>query len=363
MSDSLILFGGTFDPIHKGHILVAKNALKELKADEVIFIPAKNPRWKVPLESEHRLNMLKLGLADEKRMEISTIELESPSPVSYSVDTVEKFSKMYPDQKLYFLMGFDQLDRLDEWHDVARLASMCQIVAYARPGFPKNHEAVKKYSVKVIEYSELINLSSTDIRTLKSLMTKKSVIDYIIENELYFTKTVEGYYDEKRYRHAISVANLCYDMAFSNHLEPTKAYQAGYMHDIGKLAAHDEDAKKMMDRYFHRYKDFPKWSWHQFLGEMIAKYYFGIDEKKVLDAIRYHTTGCAKMGKYGKIVYASDKTDPLRGWDSKEFIQDCMKDIDKGFVKVLKENKKFLKEHSYGEEDDSLTKACIKYYL
>lgn len=363
MSQSLVLFGGTFDPIHKGHILVAKNALRELGADKVIFIPAKNPRWKVPLESEHRLNMLKLGLEGEKRMEISTIELESPSPVSYSVDTVEAFRKLYPSARLYFLMGFDQLDRLDEWHDVGRLSSMCQIVAYARPGFPKNHGAVGRYNVKVIEYSELINLSSTDIRTLKSLMTKKSVIDYIVENELYFSKTVQGYYEEKRYRHAVSVANLCYEMALANHLEPSKAYQAGYLHDVGKLTAHDEDAKRMMDRYFHQYRDFPKWSWHQFLGEMIARYYFGIEEKKVLDAIRYHTTGCKKMGKYAKIVYAADKLDPLRGWDSSKLIEECMEDIDGGFVKVLANNRKFLMEHGEGSEDDSLTKACLKYYL
>ena len=174
MSDSIILFGGTFDPIHKGHLLVAKNALRELKADKVIFIPAKNPRWKVPLESKHRLNMLKLGLEGEKRVEISEIELESKAPVSYSVNTVETYRKNFPSAKIYFLMGFDQLDRLDEWHDVNKLSGLCDIVAYARPGFPKNHEAVKKYNVKVIEYAELINLSSTDIRELRS--DRKSVV-------------------------------------------------------------------------------------------------------------------------------------------------------------------------------------------
>lgn len=363
MSDSLILFGGTFDPIHKGHLLVAKNALRELKADKVIFIPAKNPRWKVPLESKHRLNMLKLGLEGEKRVEISEIELESKAPVSYSVNTVETYRKNFPSAKIYFLMGFDQLDRLDEWHDVNKLSGLCDIVAYARPGFPKNHEAVKKYNVKVIEYAELINLSSTDIRELRSLMTKKTVIDYIIEHELYFTKTVQGYYDPKRYEHAVSVANLCYDMALSNHLEPTKAYLAGYLHDIGKLMAHDEDAPRLMARYFKKYENFPKWSWHQFLGEMIAQYYFGIKEKKVLDAIRYHTTGCAKMGKYGKIVYCADKLDPFRGWDSKDLIDDCLVDIDKGFVDVLKHNRQYLKMEQHLKEDDVLTKGCVDYYL
>lgn len=363
MADSFILFGGTFDPIHKGHLLVAHNALRELKSEKVIFVPAKNPRWKVPLESEHRLNMLRLGLEGEKKVEISTIELESKAPVSYSVSTVEQFRRAFPNSNIYFLMGFDQLDRLDEWHDVHKLATMCQIVAYARPGFPKNHEAVKKYNVKVIEYAELINLSSTDIRELRSLMTKKTVIDYIMGHDLYFTKTVQGYYDAHRYRHAVSVANLCYEMALANHVEPTKAYQAGYMHDIGKLLAHDEEAPRLMHRYFPKYVDFPKWAWHQFLGEMIAKYYFGIQEKRVLDAIRYHTTGAPRMGKYGKIVYAADKLDPLRGWDSKRLIEECKEDIDVGFSAVLENNMKFLKHQKHLEEDDVLTKGCLEKYL
>lgn len=105
MSDSIILFGGTFDPIHKGHLLVAKNALRELKADKVIFIPAKNPRWKVPLECKHRLNMLKLGLEGEKRVEISEIELESKAPVSYSVNTVETYRKKLSFSKDLLLDG------------------------------------------------------------------------------------------------------------------------------------------------------------------------------------------------------------------------------------------------------------------
>lgn len=363
MSDSFILFGGTFDPIHKGHILVAHNALRELHSDKVIFIPAKNPRWKVPLESEHRLNMLELGLEGEKKFEISKIELESNSPVSYSVNTVEEYRKNFPNSHIYFLMGFDQLDRLDEWHDVGKLSDLCQIVAYARPGFPKNHEAVKKYNVQVIEYSELINLSSTDIRQLRSLMTKKSVIDYIVKNELYFTKTVQGYYDPVRYQHAVSVANLCYEMAESNHLEPTKAYLAGYLHDIGKVMANDQDAKRLMKRFFPKFVDFPKWAWHQFIGEMIAKYYFAISEKKVLDSIKYHTTGNDHMGKYGKIVYCADKLDPFRGWDSSSLIKDCLEDIDEGFIKVLKHNRKYLKDKRKLGEDDPLTTACIDCYI
>lgn len=363
MGDSLILFGGTFDPVHKGHLLVAHNALRELSADRVIFIPAKNPRWKVPLESEHRLKMLSLGLQGEKRTEISPIELDSDAPVSYSVNTVESFRKSFPNARIYFLMGFDQLDRLDEWHDVHKLASLCKIVAYARPGFPKNHEAVKKYRVKVIEYAELINLSSTDIRELKSLMTKKAVIDYIVANELYFTKTVQGYYEPKRYLHAVSVANLCYEMARSNHLEPTKAYQAGYLHDIGKLLAREADAPRLMRRYFPRYLDFPRWSWHQFLGEMIAKYYFGISEKRVLDAIRFHTTGAPRLGKYGKIVYASDKLDPLRGWDSAPLIRACMEDIDRGFSKTLRRNVEYLRVAGLAKgEEDPLTQGCLASY-
>ena len=343
MADSFVLFGGTFDPIHKGHLVVARNALRELKAQKVIFVPAKNPRWKLPSDSLHRLNMLKLGLDGERDFEISMYEMDSKTTVSYSVDTVRHYRKLYPDARIYFLMGFDQLDRLDDWHDINDLCQMCQIVAYARPGFPKNHEAVLKYHVKVIEYSDLVDLSSTEIRSLRSLMTKKSVIDYIIDHDLYFVKTVKGYYSPKRYLHAVSTANLCYQMAQANGLEPTKAYQAGYLHDVGKEMAKDPDAARMMARFFPKYKNYPQWSWHQFLGEMIARYFFDIKQKSVLDAIKYHTTGCPHMGKYAKIVFAADKLDPTRGWDSAELIRACEEDIDQGFVAVMRNTDSFLK--------------------
>lgn len=365
MGDSFILFGGTFDPIHKGHLLVARNALRELDADKVIFVPAKNPRWKVPLDSEHRLHMLQLGLEGEKNFEISMCEMESQAPVSYSIDTVRHYRKLYPNSRIYFLMGFDQLDRLDDWHDAADLGKDAQIVAYARPGFPKNHEAVKKYHVQVIEYADLVDLSSTDIRACKSLMTKKSVIDYIISHDLYFAKTVQGYYDAKRYRHAVSVANLCYDIAVGNHMEPTKAFQAGYLHDIGKLQAKDPDAPRMMKRYFPKYQKMPQWAWHQFLGEMIARYFFGIHGRQVLDAIEFHTTGNAHMGKYGKAVFVGDKLDPLRGYDSSDAIALSKADINAGFALTLAQNQAYLK--SAGKWDaahqDPLSKACYSAYL
>lgn len=296
-------------------------------------------------------------------MEMSLFEMESSAPVSYSVDTVIHYRKLFPNSKIYFLMGFDQLDRLDEWHDVKTLAKNAQIVAYARPGFPKNHELVKKYNVKVIEYSDLVDLSSTDIRTLKNLMTKKEVIDYIIKNDLYFSKTVQGYYDDKRYKHAVSVAELAYDIAQSNHIEPTKAYLAGYLHDVAKLMAHDEDAKRMMNKFFPRFKDFPHWAWHQFLGSMVAHYYFGIKERSVTDAIKYHTTGCGNMNRYAKIVYCADKLDPLRGWDSEALIEMCKQDLETGFIAELKHNTEYIDEHNPDERKDFLTQACISKYL
>ncbi len=310
MPDSFILFGGTFDPIHKGHLLVARNALRELRADRVIFVPAKNPRWKLPSDSRHRLNMLKLGLAGEPRFEISLYEMESKAEVSYSVATVKHYRELYPQARIYFLMGFDQLDRLDEWHDIRELCREAQLVAYARPGFPKNHEAVRKYNVRIIEYSDLVDLSSTEIRSLRSLMTKKSVIDYIIANDLYFAKTVRGYYEPQRYEHAVSVANLAYAMALGNSPEPTKAYQAGYLHDVGKMMAREDDAARMMKRFFPKYAAYPQWSWHQFLGELTTRYFFGIRQRSVLDAILYHTTGSGHMGKYAKIAFPADKLDP-----------------------------------------------------
>lgn len=356
-----ILFGGTFDPIHNGHLLVAQDAKKFFNAEKVIFIPAKNPCWKDPTSSQIRLKMLSLAIKGHPDFDISTYELEQEDPVSYTVNTVDYFLNKYPGRKFYFLLGFDQMDQLDNWHEVERLTKEIQIIAYARPGYPKNHEAVKKYHIQVIE-SKLYDVSSTDIRLGKDLQAPLQVLNYIAENKLYFVKSLSAYLKEHRFKHSLSVANTSYQYALANGLDPFKAYQAGLFHDIGKDLPQEEQAK-VMKTYFPQFQDLPSFSYHQFVSEFLAKNFFGITYKDVLSAIEFHCTGKARMSKMDKCIYAADKTEPTRDYDTKAMYQACLNNLNEGFIKVLKEHQDYFKTNGIDFTSNYLTRRMYACYI
>ncbi len=359
---NIVLFGGSFDPIHNGHLAIAKYSLKCFNADKVIFILAKNPRWKQASDVKHRYGMLKLALKNEPLFEISDYEIKQNSPVSYSIDTVKYYRNLYKNDNLYFIIGFDQLDQLDEWHDIEKISKLVKIVAFARRGYPKNHEAIKKFNVKVIETMVRADISSTKIRVLKSLDTTREIIDYIIDNDLYFCKTLKAYLTPERYLHSISVARTAYDIAKGNNIEPTNAYLAGLLHDVAKNMD-KEEMRKYMEELYPDYVNYPQFTYHQWIGSLIASEYFSITNQNILDAIMYHTTGRKIMSTYDKILYASDKIEPLRGFDSKELIAECMENLERGWVSVLKSCKDFFNENHIDYTQIPLSKQMYENYL
>lgn len=174
--------------------------------------------------------------------------------------------------------------------------------------------------------------------------------------------------DEKRFNHSLSVAKLCYDVALANNLEkPLKYYLAGVLHDIGK----NYDKVKsfdIIDTYYHKYLYFPKYSYHQFIGEYLIMHKLNIYDDEVLEAVKYHCTGSKHMTTIGKIVYACDKIDPLRNFDSTALIKTMMDDYEIGFIEVLDENRKFLLSKAKNQQEkraieNKLTNDCFDYYL
>lgn len=174
--------------------------------------------------------------------------------------------------------------------------------------------------------------------------------------------------DEHRFKHSLSVANLVYRVSIANKVEePLKYYLAAVLHDIGKNADKIE-AKEIVDKYYHQYIDYPSYCYHQFVGEYYAIKDLCIFDEEVLGAIKFHCTGNELMSKIEKVVYACDKIDPLRDFDSSELIEAMMRDIDSGFIEVLHANYEYLssKAHSKEEVDsifNKLSSKCFKYYL
>jgi nicotinate-nucleotide adenylyltransferase len=134
------VLGGTFDPVHNGHISVAEEVKAELGLDEVIFIPTGQPWLKVDWEvsaAEHRLQMVHLAIAGKHGFSVSSIEVERPGP-SYSVDTISELLGQLGEQSdIFFILGWDSLSQLPMWHRPAKLVELCRLVAVPRPGYSR----------------------------------------------------------------------------------------------------------------------------------------------------------------------------------------------------------------------------------
>ncbi len=130
------LFGGSFDPVHCGHLLVAQAAIEELTLDRLVFIPAAQSPFKPgtePAPAAARARLLRLALAGETRVEIDLQEVERGG-VSYTVDTLRGYRERHPDAALFYLIGADHVGSLPKWRDARDLARLAEFVVIPRPG-------------------------------------------------------------------------------------------------------------------------------------------------------------------------------------------------------------------------------------
>jgi nicotinate-nucleotide adenylyltransferase len=159
------IFGGSFDPVHVGHLVAAQDACEALDLDEVVFIPAAMAplrRQHAHLNDRQRLELLRAAITGDPRFVVSTIEIDRGG-VSYSIDTARELAALHPESKLFWIIGSDQALQLAKWKDIEKLGELVEFVVLARPGshFPKSPPAgVRLHTVD----SHLINISSTEIR-------------------------------------------------------------------------------------------------------------------------------------------------------------------------------------------------------
>ena len=133
----IALYGGTFDPVHLGHLAIARKVCELFEIDHVLFVPAQVAPHKVGREvtpAIHRYAMLSLATQHDKRLLVSTFELES-SESGYTVDTLDHFKKALPDDDLFFIMGADSWAEISTWRDWRRLLTMANYIVVTRPGY------------------------------------------------------------------------------------------------------------------------------------------------------------------------------------------------------------------------------------
>ena len=187
------IFGGTFNPPHIAHSIVAESVRAQLILDKIIFIPSGNPPLKESIPAEDRLAMANLAFGDDINFEISDIEIRDITEKSYTVDTLKKLRIKYEGEriKLFLIIGADNLLDLPRWKDPEQLFQLAEIVVINRPGFdPKNskqefYEKAKFIDVPFLEISSSMIREYVKIgRPVKYLVTKE-VEEYIEDNKLY----------------------------------------------------------------------------------------------------------------------------------------------------------------------------------
>lgn len=200
------IFGGSFDPIHYGHLLLAETCREQCRLDQVWLLPAAVPphkRRRELTDAKHRIEMLKLAIAGHEAMAVSTLEIERGG-VSYTVDTLAAIAEQVPGSTLFFLMGADSLRDLPTWREPRRICELAVPAVVHRSGAPERDFQVLKDLVSAERLSEfraaqvempIVEISSTDIRQRIAagrsirFRTPRAVEKYIETHALYRATT------------------------------------------------------------------------------------------------------------------------------------------------------------------------------
>lgn len=201
------VIGGTFDPIHYGHLAAAEEARVRVNLEKVLFVVALLPPHKLDEDVtpvEHRLAMVRLGIASNPHFEISLVDVDRPGP-SFTVDTISMLQEQWgPDTELFFVMGLDSLVEVPTWHQPERLIRLCHLVAVSRPRFEVDMRQLEasvpgiSSRVEIIDMPE-VDISSSDLqrRVKEGLPIKYQVPEeverYIIEHHLYEQSAGSGH--------------------------------------------------------------------------------------------------------------------------------------------------------------------------
>ncbi|WP_127532245.1 nicotinate-nucleotide adenylyltransferase [Paenibacillus kobensis] len=193
------IMGGTFDPIHVGHLLAAETAIDTCSLDEVWFIPTNVPPLKESVQgadAETRLRLVRLAIASEPKFKAESIELERGG-VSYSIDTVSELASRNPDCTFMYIIGSDRIHDLPKWHRIEELASIVRFIGVERPGEPVDLKRLPEWIRERVTLAQMppMGVSSTDIRRRRS---EGRSIRYLVTEPVYSEIVKEGLYESRR---------------------------------------------------------------------------------------------------------------------------------------------------------------------
>lgn len=356
------LLGGTFDPVHFGHLRMAEACKEKLCLDEVWWIPASVPPHKNRQTTPYEKRRAWIAQALEGKIGHRILDVEKEREgKSYTYDTLLELHRREPGCQFYFLTGADSLDGLNTWYRWENILDLCVFVVTTRPGYdleiPDEIASVAqktKGGILCVEIDAL-QISSTEVR--ERVARGQSIEDLVpaaLINEVKerMEIKVEGYKEilknrlsVKRYTHSIGVANTAARLAGMFNGDIERAYLAGLMHDYARELTEEElleltakhnlstDGVELMQTSLL----------HGPVGAWLLEQEGLITDQQVLNAIRWHTTGHPDMDQLARIVYISDYIEPGRNFPGVDLLrQIANKDLNLGVLAGLDHTLSFL---------------------
>lgn len=329
------IMGGTLDPVHNGHLEIARAVIGACSLDGVMLLPAGDPPHKQrETDRRDRMEMARLAAKTQPGMTASEIEVMREG-TTYTVDTLRQLCAEHPGVEWVYVIGADTVEVLKTWRDFSAVAEMCEFAAVGRPGFDADavraraQDLTREFGAKIHVLDVCgPDISSTNIRRLVaegrsiSHLVPAEVAEYIHEKGLYLCgmsmDEVKGELECRlkpgRYQHTLGVAETAQRLAARFGVDPQRAYLAGLLHDCAKWMRYEDmvqlvrgnvadvdEAELNMEPVLHA----PA-------GMLIAQRDYGVRDPEILSAIRKHTLGGAGMTPLEKLIYVADFVEPNR---------------------------------------------------
>lgn len=386
------IYGGTFNPIHRGHLTAAAAAAKQLCLDKLLLVPDAIPPHK-PLpagsaDAADRLEMVQLCTGElPVPAEVTDLELRRQG-ASYSCDTLAALREQYPADELFFLMGSDMFLSFETWRRPKEICRLATLAVFSRrtadeaAAFARQKEKLEKAfsaRVTVVMNPEVIEVSSTQLREElargrgRAYLTEP-VYGYILRKGLYGTATdlkhltpeelrpiALSYLKPKRMPHVLGTEQEAAFLAEKYGADVTAARIAALLHDCTKklelpqqlsLCRHYAIPLDEMERNYLKLL-------HSKTGAAVARDRFGVSDE-IYNAIFYHTTGKADMTLLEKIIYLADYIEPSRSFPGVEELRTAVhEDLDRGLCRALADS--IVELQGYGSPVHPNTQEALSY--
>ncbi|MBQ8081932.1 MAG: bis(5'-nucleosyl)-tetraphosphatase (symmetrical) YqeK [Clostridia bacterium] len=319
------IFGGSFDPPHKGHLAVAEAALKSGEVDRLVILPAsqQTARGTLIASATDRVNMCRLCVAGMERMEVSDLEARSPER-AFTAQTLRKLRKQYRNDRLVFIIGADKLKHLADWADAQEIFSLCEFLVCPRDGVDikaSSDRAIRQGArIRVLDVPELAASSAEIQREIGAYEDSRELTPetaaYIARHWLYHDGSVlkaRALMNEKRWKHTLGVRDTAVELAALYGLSIQHAALAALLHDCAKCLPFNQMLALAKEAGIQDENLLSSSAMlHGPVGAYLAERDFGVRQPDVLNAITYHTMGREGMSGLELCVFVADAIEPGR---------------------------------------------------